>query len=108
MECRLVIINLIFNFIVSIFRCNIAEQLHGVVEAQWQKTLEILSNTEPAKNSIDTKTKQLLNELSRMGSSVVENETTINRQILSKKENAAKFDLPNTSKIKRSNIVDMS
>lgn len=91
------------NFIV--FRCDIAERLHGVVETQWQKTLEILSNTEPPKHSIDTKTKQLLDELSRMGSSVVENETAANRQILSKKENSAKFNLPNTSKIKRTNIV---
>lgn len=88
------------------FRNDIAEQLHGVVEAQWQKTLEILSNTEPAKNSIDSKTKQLLDELSRMGGSVVENETADNRLILSKKENSAKFNLPNSSKIKRS--IDLS
>lgn len=90
------------------FRNDIAERLHGVVEAQWQKTLEILANTEPTKNSIESKTKQLLDELSRMGGSVVENETTTNRKILSKKENSAKFDLPNTSKIKRTNIDDLS
>lgn len=83
-------------------RNDIAERLHGVIETQWQKTLEILTNTEPPSKSIEPKMKQIfLNDFNEFRN------LTSSKNTLTKVENEI-FETPNTSKFRKNNNFDLS